>query len=106
MEEMGIMNIFSSLFGIFRQRGLVTTIKEGKSHLLQGAYCGERGVSDLAYSDKIGDKRNQLATQFNAHENCLLNAKSLLVHFPPFSFVRISLLPEIISSVSLIVLIR
>jgi len=31
MEELGIMNIFSSLFGIFRQRGLVATIKEGKS---------------------------------------------------------------------------
>ncbi|MCK4824372.1 hypothetical protein KA005_51950, partial [bacterium] len=25
------MNIFTSLFGIFRQRGLVTMIKEGKS---------------------------------------------------------------------------
>lgn len=30
MEELGIMNIFASLFGIFRQRGLVSAIREGK----------------------------------------------------------------------------
>lgn len=31
MEELEFMNIFSALFGIFRKRGLVSTIKEGKS---------------------------------------------------------------------------
>ncbi|TEU14249.1 MAG: hypothetical protein E3J25_05055, partial [Anaerolineales bacterium] len=31
MEAMGTMNILAALFGIFRQRGLVTTIKEGRS---------------------------------------------------------------------------
>ena len=30
MGEMGTMNIFAELFGIFRQRGLVTTLKEGR----------------------------------------------------------------------------
>jgi hypothetical protein len=30
MEAMAAMNIFSSLFGIFRQRGLVTTLKEDR----------------------------------------------------------------------------
>ena len=31
MEGMESMNIFAALFGIFRQRGLVTVIKEGQS---------------------------------------------------------------------------
>ena len=30
MEELGTMNIFSALFGIFRKKGLVETIKEGR----------------------------------------------------------------------------
>jgi hypothetical protein len=31
MEAMGKMNILAALFGIFRQRGLVSTVKEGRS---------------------------------------------------------------------------
>ena len=31
MEAMESMNIFSALFGIFRQRGLVSLVKEGRS---------------------------------------------------------------------------
>ncbi len=30
MGDMGTMNIFAALFGIFRQRGLVTTLREGR----------------------------------------------------------------------------
>ena len=57
MEAVGTMNILAGLFGIFRQRGLVTTIKEGHSLVgftVAGTVCSIIGGVLYGFAMGIG----------------------------------------------------
>src|SRR6476646_3924704 len=85
METVATMNTFAALFGIFRQRGLVTTLKEGRP--LGGFALAAIGVSilgGLLYGFAMGIGLGLETALKDAAKVGLIIALGLLMALPIF----------------------